>query len=302
MLYEDPKADPQSDRRFHVEIHFSPGAMAVREQRAASATAQSVPHQGNRNDDSGQAPNAGAGGCVHGAQVVHPCDESAEDDTCLEGERTVILSEEPRTERTATADSSARSSESVKNSASPVDKKGLDYDESDDVTYEYGSNECPRYSIGCGDFTDSQPTSRSDSANTSSGLSVEESSAERPYSKSDTQLLSAMASQEVRTLAFEDEIRRLSDSDVRIDDSPTRSQPISIPASAAKEAQNDQGRAGSLPDDCKELSNEDSPTLEANHGRRKSHSVSEIDAPPHDEFLDTAEVSKKVQDDEGERN
>ena len=29
MLYEDPKADPQSEHRFHVEMHFSPGAKTM---------------------------------------------------------------------------------------------------------------------------------------------------------------------------------------------------------------------------------------------------------------------------------
>jgi len=26
MLYEDPNEDPQSEKRFHIELHFSPGA------------------------------------------------------------------------------------------------------------------------------------------------------------------------------------------------------------------------------------------------------------------------------------
>lgn len=29
MLYEDPNEDPQSDKRFHVELHFSPGAIGT---------------------------------------------------------------------------------------------------------------------------------------------------------------------------------------------------------------------------------------------------------------------------------
>ena len=29
LLYEDPKADPLSENRFHVEMHFSPGAKTM---------------------------------------------------------------------------------------------------------------------------------------------------------------------------------------------------------------------------------------------------------------------------------
>ena len=29
MLYEDPKAEVQSEQRFHIELHFSPGARTV---------------------------------------------------------------------------------------------------------------------------------------------------------------------------------------------------------------------------------------------------------------------------------
>lgn len=31
MLYEDPNEDPQSDDRFHIELHFSPGAKGTQE-------------------------------------------------------------------------------------------------------------------------------------------------------------------------------------------------------------------------------------------------------------------------------
>ena len=29
MLYEDPKEDPTSEKRFHIELHFSPGTKGV---------------------------------------------------------------------------------------------------------------------------------------------------------------------------------------------------------------------------------------------------------------------------------
>lgn len=42
MLYEDPKADPLSDKRFHVELHFSPGAKTTPRKRSMEETVSSV--------------------------------------------------------------------------------------------------------------------------------------------------------------------------------------------------------------------------------------------------------------------
>lgn len=41
MLYEDPKADPLSDHRFHVELHFSPGAKTMDDPEFLASTSSS---------------------------------------------------------------------------------------------------------------------------------------------------------------------------------------------------------------------------------------------------------------------
>ncbi|XP_014679838.1 PREDICTED: inositol hexakisphosphate and diphosphoinositol-pentakisphosphate kinase 2-like [Priapulus caudatus] len=54
MLYEDPSKDPQSEHRFHVELHFSPGAICCLPEHCSGPGFR--PHSRNENQEEGVSP------------------------------------------------------------------------------------------------------------------------------------------------------------------------------------------------------------------------------------------------------
>ena len=321
MLYEDPKADPLSEKRFHMEFHFSPGAKTIDEQRKKArmspvserkskgepdlvspceATTTSKPLGTSKDDTRGGFGDA-ALTPVGESEVLVPSNPARTVTSRIHGKAGVVSSSDVSssdvdpapTESFSTADQNE-----ARNSASPASNSPSleeSYDKSfDDVVYEYSRNERPRYSIGIDDFSDGQVPSGSDTTNTSSGMSIEEQSvtpADWPYSKSDTQLISSVLSQDVysRIQSEDDEMRRLSDSDVTACHVFVNSPPISIPS----QGQGDNGCRGktenvfsvSYPDNSKKRSSSNPGDFDLEERserlhRRKRHSLSEMEAVP----------------------
>ena len=209
MLYEDPKADPLSENRFHVELHFCPGAKTIDDPEflARSSPPRKQSEEELRHSSFGTVP-------IDLLETRHVSKTDEIDSTAMSGK-----SDQPRegafgTEDSspsglletsslyvATADSNSALSDvsaqslnsgdmsdtSVTQSTEPAlleedaMSKGNDFESYGDKPFDetvYAGNERPRCAIGIEDYSDTALEGSTGDSALSSGTSIEESSGE----------------------------------------------------------------------------------------------------------------------------
>ncbi|PFX21183.1 Inositol hexakisphosphate and diphosphoinositol-pentakisphosphate kinase 2 [Stylophora pistillata] len=197
LLYEDPKADPLSENRFHVEMHFSPGAKTMddpefltrssptrkrseEDVRVSSAATGST--AGNVNtmirgvgDDGHQSqdslvnttssisnPNSSSSPCVT-ATSAHP------------GQSQTTKKTESSVDETAQSTVGSSAGAELNSTAEEVFESG-ELEPYDEIVY--AGNERPRFSIGMEDYSDSAIGEGTGDSTVSSGTSIDDSSGE----------------------------------------------------------------------------------------------------------------------------
>lgn len=209
LLYEDPKADPLSEHRFHVELHFSPGAKTMDDPEFLT---RSSPTRKRSEEEmrypSGCKPTSGVE--TGGVSAMDEGDKSTViDDGCqkdwdevdastasssvpgLESSSHVAVttssnpgppSEMVERERETVESNDGSSQDPEINTAEGDPTESGDFEAYEDKPFDetvYAGNERPRCSIGIDDYSDS-PVGASNSSDSavSSGTSIEESSGE----------------------------------------------------------------------------------------------------------------------------
>jgi len=207
MLYEDPEADPLSDHRFHVELHFSPGAKTLDDPEFLASSSPS------RKAGEEEMTSSAANFPSTDTDVGHACKSYEADETAMidSGHQSEDTSESVTNEDTShflvttrpgqhEADESQDCmNEAVKwtigtsQSLETADEEATESNEFeayDEVVYI--GNELPRSAIGSDDYSDSALGASVEDL--SSGLSIDELPEEvtlksrRRYSLSDTEL------------------------------------------------------------------------------------------------------------------
>ena len=203
LLYEDPKADPLSEKRFHVEMHFSPGAKtmddpeflarssptrkrSVEDVRLAGA---SKPAHGIDTGTAGKMSQVNEVASVgQGSQDV--LNDSLSAAASIGGLETSSLvstgsnaghSESVEKEQDATESYAGSSQSPELNSTEEEPSESGDFEAFDDKPFDetvYAGNERPRCSIGIDDYSDSAMGASSGDSAVSSGTSIEGSSGE----------------------------------------------------------------------------------------------------------------------------
>ena len=285
MLYEDPKADPQSEHRYHVEMHFSPGAKTMDDPeflaRKSPSRKRSV--EDARFSTTGGVPSdAGAEGAVKRA----PGTDEPQNEKDVKGVPNADpgLTSPPAASNTDSR--SAASKKSVQNfdtsdlvsvvttSLGPDLVEGekswneTDYEPFSDKPFDetvYAGNERPRCAIGLDNFSDSGLCEGTSDSAVTSGTSIEESSAEeavntkrRSSSAGEIELQQQFFSKDSKMgrKGSEGELRTKSDSDVH--------SAVVIPRKVSVQGQNS----------VKCSVEEDKPNQPVRKTRPKSHSVS----------------------------
>ena len=219
MLYEDPGADPLSAHRFHVELHFSPGAKTLDDPEflASSSPSRKAAEEETR--------SSAANFSTTDKDVEHACKSSEVDETAMmdSGHQSEDTSESVTNEDTSLGDLTASSHFLVTTSTNPgqyeaeesqecmdeavkwttgpsqslesADEEAVESNEFeayDEIVYS--GNELPRSAIGSDDYSDSALGASVEGI--SSGMSIDELPEEetfksrRRHSMSDTELKS----------------------------------------------------------------------------------------------------------------
>ena len=201
LLYEDPKADPLSENRFHVEMHFSPGAKTMddpeflaRNSPTRKRSVEDVRHAGASKPAHGI--NVGAAGRISqvndnkvvgvGRDSEDVPSDSLSAPASIGGLETsshaVATSSNPGHSQSAekeqnVTESYAGSSQSPEtNSTEEEPSESEDFDDKPFDETVYAGNERPRCSIGIDDYSDSPIGASSGDSALSSGTSIEGSS------------------------------------------------------------------------------------------------------------------------------
>ena len=206
LLYEDPKADPLSENRFHVEMHFSPGAKTMddpeflarnsptrkRSEEDVRQAGASKPAHGIDARTAGKMSQVDKDEVVEGSQDTHgvPGDSlsvSASVGNLETSSRVVTTSSNPGHSESVdrdqeTTEGYAGSSQSPEPSfAQEEPSVSGDFGAFDGKPFDetvYAGNERPRCSIGIDDYSDSAIGASSGDSALSSGTSIEGSSGE----------------------------------------------------------------------------------------------------------------------------
>ena len=243
MLYEDPKADPQSEHRFHVEMHFSPGAKTMDDPeflaRKSPCRKRSV-EDARFSTSSGIPSDAVVEGTVNRAQGVDESQNEKDVKGVPNADPGLTLPPDAST----TDSRSTASKKSVQNfdtsdlvsvvatSLGPdlvEDEKSLNetgYEPFNDKPFDetvYAGNERPRCAIGLDNFSDSGLCEGTSDSAVTSGTSIEESSAQEAVNTKrrsssageiELQQQSSLKDSKTQQKGREGELRTKSDSDV----------------------------------------------------------------------------------------
>lgn len=216
MLYEDPKADPLSDHRFHVELHFSPGAKTMDDPKFLASTSPS--RKASEEEMRSSAANfPSSDRDVEHASKISKVDENTMMDSGHQGEDTsedTSLSDlTPSSHFLVTTSTNPGQCEAEENSQDcmkavkwtigtsqsleSADEEAVEsnvFEAYDDVVYS--GNELPRCAIGSDDYSDSALGASLEDISVSPGMSIDELPREekllsgRRHSMSDTELKS----------------------------------------------------------------------------------------------------------------
>ena len=248
LLYEDPKADPLSENRFHVEMHFSPGAKTMddpeflaRNSPTRKRSEEDVTHAGAKKPahgcdarTAGKMSQVNKDEVVEGSQDTHGAPGDSRSVSVSVGNletsfNAVTTSSNPGHSESVdrdqeTAEGYAGSSQSPEPSFAQEEPSvsgdlgafdGKPFDET-----VYAGNERPRCSIGIDDYSDSAIGASSGESALSSGTSIEGSSGEEKPLPRQRNSLSESDITDVRDGV---DRRCKSDSEVTIVDTMTRS-------------------------------------------------------------------------------
>ena len=241
LLYEDPKADPLSENRFHVEMHFSPGAKTMddpefltRNSPTRKRSVEDVRHVGASKPAHGiDVGTAGKMSQVNENQVVGVGQDSRDvpNDSLSAGasvgglETTShVVSTSPNPGHSESVEREQEASESYAgssqspelNSTEEEPSEGGDFEAFDDKPFDetvYAGNERPRCSIGIDDYSDSAIGASSGDSAVSSGTSIEGSSGEE---KLLTRQRSSLSESDITNVRGGVERRCKSDSEVTV--------------------------------------------------------------------------------------
>ena len=241
LLYEDPKADPLSENRFHVEMHFSPGAKTMDD---PEFLARNSPTRKRSEED--VRISSAAGGSTTGnvyttsrgvADDGHQVQDSVVNTTTSINSpnsssapygiaTSTYPGQSQTTEKTGsfvndTANDIGSSVSAEQNSAVEEALESEEFEPYDETVY--AGNERPRFSIGMEDYSDSAVGPSTGDSTVSSGTSIDDSSGEEKPLKRQRNSLSET---EISPAPTEVERRCKSDSDVLSVGSPTRDSPL----------------------------------------------------------------------------
>ena len=203
MLYEDPKADPLSEKRFHVELHFSPGAKTIDDPEflARSSPTRKRSQEELRYLSSNKTSTEVPEEVIKTRKLDEICKSKSEQHNegvsgTTDSLHSGLKSSSPNVVATdgniAQSEESARSSKSpdettsaAKQSPGPEEEtisKSDEFEPYSDKAFDetvYAGNERPRCSIGIEDYSDTAlGASTGDSSAPSSGTSIEETTGE----------------------------------------------------------------------------------------------------------------------------
>ena len=241
LLYEDPKADPLSENRFHVEMHFSPGAKTMDD---PEFLARNSPTRKRSEED--VRISSAAGGSTTGnvyttsrgvADDGHQVQDSVVNTTTSINSpnsssapygiaTSTYPGQSQTTEKTGsfvndTANDIGSSVSAEQNSAVEEALESEEFEPYDETVY--AGNERPRFAIGMEDYSDSAVGPSTGDSTVSSGTSIDDSSGEEKPLKRQRNSLSET---EISPAPTEIERRCKSDSDVLSVGSPTRDSPL----------------------------------------------------------------------------
>ena len=247
LLYEDPKADPLSENRFHVEMHFSPGAKTMDD---PEFLARNSPTRKRSEED---VRHTGASKPTHGIDVATAGKMSQVNENQTDGgshdsqdvpsdslsapasvggldtsSHVVTTSSNPGHSESAERDQeasegytgSSQSPEPICAEEEP--SESADFEAFDDKPFDetvYAGNERPRCSIGIDDYSDSAIGASSGDSAVSSGTSIEGSSGEE---KPLTRHRNSLSESDIANVRGEVDRRCKSDSEVTIAGTATR--------------------------------------------------------------------------------
>ena len=286
LLYEDPKADPLSEHRFHVELHFSPGAKTMDDPEFLT---RSSPTR-KRSEEEMRNPSAGiatsgmdtGGGCtmdkVDDNTVLEDGQQGQGEPDCSLTANTALPDLESSAQGAMIASSNPGQSEVIEREPEAVQSndgrsqststegepsESGEFEPYDDKPFDetvYAGNERPRCSIGIDDYSDSAlGASNSDSA-VSSGTSIEESSGEEKLLTRQRNSLS-----ESELTSVQGGVGRSSKSDSE----------VTILSSATRGVLQRKG-AGQEKNSVTSIAEEGPPKPHAASPRRRAHSVSGV--------------------------
>lgn len=202
MLYEDPKADPLSEKRFHVEMHFCPGAKTIddpeflarssptrkRSQEdlrhlSSSKTSTEVPDEvikTRKLDETGKSKseqyNMGVSGTVdslHSGLKSSSPNVTTTDANTAQSEESALSSKSPDETTSAATQNPGTEEETISKSDEFEPYSDKAFDET-----VYAGNERPRCAIGIEDYSDTALGASTGDSEPSSGMSIEETSGE----------------------------------------------------------------------------------------------------------------------------
>ena len=251
MLYEDPKADPLSENRFHVEMHFCPGAKtiddpeflarssptrkrSVEDMRLLASNENSVNlvDAGNTSKtsktDEINAPKSSqhGEGVSNSTDTIHPGLKSSSSYVVTTDSNPAQTKESSQSFTNAGVVSSmvsAQNPDLVLPGEEPVSSEGNDFET------VYAGNERPRCAIGIENYSDTALAASTGDSALSSGTSIEESSSEERVltrvrsSLSESELQqSSLSNNELHRVREAEDKRSKSESDIRIAGSPSK--------------------------------------------------------------------------------
>ncbi|KAL9985509.1 hypothetical protein ACROYT_G007924 [Oculina patagonica] len=184
LLYEDPKADPLSENRFHLELHFSPGAKTMDDPEFLTRSSPTRKRSEEEMKYPGCAMDTGNGSTMDKVDentVLGDDRQESSSDVAVTTSSNPGQSETIQRQQETVESKDGRSQSPEINSTEEEPFESGDFEPYDDKPFDetvYAGNERPRCSIGIDDYSDSAlGASNSDSA-VSSGTSIEESSGE----------------------------------------------------------------------------------------------------------------------------
>ncbi|KAK2559390.1 Inositol hexakisphosphate and diphosphoinositol-pentakisphosphate kinase 2 [Acropora cervicornis] len=194
MLFEDPKADPCSEKRFHVEVHFSPGAKTIDDpeflarssptrkrshedlkQLSSTVTSTDATEQGRKGKTS-KVGDAGKSSATLEEQQVQEFSH-----TEIKSSRPFEQSKESTRVTISVTTQSPTPALLEEEEVQEMEGKSSDYEPDSDKPFDetvYAGNELPRCAIGIENFSDTALGTSTGDSDPSSVTSIEESSAE----------------------------------------------------------------------------------------------------------------------------